>query len=123
MPRLPKMLVADTEQAIDHNQTVAYLKSLRPMKAAGMHTTHGIHGVLRKPSQKLSRVRGMMFRGEYDEAENYNPQDVVVIRAGANAGSYVCIQSTNGNAPTLPDIGNQYWINLNGNSPVGGAFL
>ena len=68
-------------------------------------------------------ARGMIFRGEYDDTATYSPQDVVVIRAGANAGSYVCIASSTGNAPALPDIGNQYWINLNGNSPVGGAWL
>ena len=63
------------------------------------------------------------IRGEYDMTASYAIGDIVVIRAGANAGSYVCIQANSGTSPQLPDIGNLYWISLSGNAPVLGAWM
>ena len=58
---------------------------------------------------------GGHIRGEYDPTASYAVDDIVVIRSGANAGSYGCIQANTGSAPITPDIGNLYWISLSGN--------
>jgi len=77
----------------------------------------------------LIRVRvgsggaGGSFRGEWSPTATYGVQDEVVIRSGPNAGSYVCIQTNNGQAPQLPDTGNLYWISLSGNAPALGAWM
>jgi hypothetical protein len=64
---------------------------------------------------------GMLFRGEYSSEVAYSVQDVVVIRTGANAGTYVCVQANPGstNPPTTPDTGNAYWVQLVGGASVG----
>lgn len=69
-----------------------------------------------------SNVSGMIFRGEYDTAATYAAKDMVVIRAGANAGTFVCILANSAKAPQLPDTGNLYWISIS-NSPVMGAWM
>ena len=87
--------------------------------------------VIADNSIKLIKVRlvvgspsaGMNFRGEYDPTFTYTPGDCVAIRAGANAGSFVCIAPNVGTAPQLPDTGNGYWISLSGNSPALGNWL
>ena len=66
---------------------------------------------------------GGTFRGEYDPEESYAVQDITVISAGSNAGSYVCIQPNTGQAPQLPDTGNLYWVSLSGNAPAMGAWM
>lgn len=66
---------------------------------------------------------GLNFRGEYDPTDSYNPNDVVVIREGSNAGSYVCIAASGSTAPALPDTGNLFWLSLSGNAPSLGAWM
>lgn len=63
---------------------------------------------------------GMRFRGEYDDEAVYAVQDVVVIRSGAHAGAYVCVQSNPGgeNPPVLPDVGD-YWVSIGRSDTVG----
>lgn len=68
-------------------------------------------------------ITGMNFRGEYDPTATYNPNDVVVIRAGSNAGSYVAIAASGSTAPVLPDTGNLVWLSLSGNAPSLGAWM
>jgi len=63
------------------------------------------------------------FRGEYDPTASYAAQDTVVIRAGSNSGSFVCIAANSGSAPQLPDTGNLYWVSLSGNVPSGGNWM
>lgn len=70
-----------------------------------------------------SAAAGMNFRGEFDPTSSYAVNDVVVIRAGSNAGSYVAIQSSGSQAPVLPDTGNLFWLSLSGNAPALGAWL
>ena len=71
-------------------------------------------------------LSGMIFRGEYSTDLSYNPQDVVVIRSGPNAGSYVCILA-NGvggpQSPIIPDTNGLYWISLTGNVTSMGQWL
>ena len=66
---------------------------------------------------------GGTFRGEYDPTASYAEQDTVVIRAGSNSGSFVCIADNSAQAPQLPDIGNLYWVSLSGNVPAGGNWM
>jgi len=63
----------------------------------------------------------MTFRGEYDSETSYAVQDVVVIRSGTNAGSYVCIAAgaTDTDPPTQPDTGNTFWLSLSNASSAG----
>ena len=73
--------------------------------------------------QRTPAAVGMIFMGEYNPATYYSVGNCVVIRSGASAGFYVCIQANAGNAPQMPDTGNGYWINLNGNAPTMGQWL
>lgn len=66
---------------------------------------------------------GFSFRGEYSPSVSYAVDDVVVIRMGANAGSYVCIEANTGESPQLPDSGNLFWVSLSGNSPPMGYWM
>ena len=66
---------------------------------------------------------GGSFRGEYDPTASYAVQDIVVIRAGSNAGSFVCVTANNSQAPQMPDTGNLYWVSLSGNVPGGGNWI
>tara|TARA_R110000868_G_scaffold245626_7_gene502235 strand:+ start:20773 stop:21207 length:435 start_codon:yes stop_codon:yes gene_type:complete len=69
---------------------------------------------------------GMIFRGEYSADLSYSPQEVVVIRSGPNAGSYVCIlanDSTDPQNPIVPDTNGLYWISLTGNVTSMGQWL
>lgn len=54
------------------------------------------------------------FVGEYNPLTEYQPQQAVIISMGSNAGSYVCIATSIGNAPYL---GGGYWVQL----PFGAA--
>ena len=84
----------------------------------------GVYHITAKPSRSGGgKVSGLNFRGEYDPTAAYNVNDVVVIRAGSNAGSYVCIQGITATDPQLPDTGNLYWISLSGNAPSMGAWM
>tara|TARA_R110000868_G_scaffold221_2_gene2112 strand:+ start:789 stop:1220 length:432 start_codon:yes stop_codon:yes gene_type:complete len=74
----------------------------------------------------VGSASGMIFRGEYSTDLSYNPQDVVVIRSGPNAGSYVCIlanDSTDPQSPIIPDTNGLYWISLTGNVTSMGQWL
>jgi hypothetical protein len=75
----------------------------------------------------VSKGGKMNFRGEYDASANppYAVQDVVVIRGGANAGSFVCIAGNPGatHPPTAPDTGNGYWICLANNTNALGEWM
>ena len=66
---------------------------------------------------------GMILRGEYNPATAYAVGDCVVIRSGANAGFYACVAANTGQSPQMPDTGNGYWLNLNGNAPTMGQWL
>ena len=68
---------------------------------------------------KSSVVAGMTFRGEWLATINYNVGDVVVIRTGASAGSYVCVQAVFGSSPMQPDTGSPYWVSLGLGSAIG----
>ena len=85
------------------------------------HTVRGIR--LHVKSSIASKKAGIVFRGEYDPTASYNVNDMVVIRSGPNAGSYICIQANSGNSPQMPDLGNLFWINLNGNAPTMGQWI
>ncbi len=63
---------------------------------------------------------GMHFRGEYDSGVDYIAGDVVVIRTGTNAGSYVCVKDHPSATypPTQPDTG-IYWVSLSNGNTVG----
>jgi hypothetical protein len=77
-------------------------------------------------AQAPAAASGMIFRGEYSETLLYKAQDVVVIRSGPNAGSYVCILAnggTNLQAPVIPDTNGLYWISLTGNVTSMGQWL
>jgi len=64
---------------------------------------------------------GLNFRGEYNSASTYGVQDLVFIRAGSNAGAFICIQASPGatNPPTNPDVGNQFWMAFPGSFGLG----
>lgn len=78
---------------------------------------------LRIRSNNAISTNGMNFRGEFDPTASYAVNDVVVIRAGSNAGSYVAIQPSGGQAPQLPDTGNLFWLSLSGNAPSLGNWM
>lgn len=67
-------------------------------------------------------INGMNPRGEYDPTASYAAKDMVVIRAGANAGTFVCIKAHSGQTPHLPDTGDLYWYSIS-NNPVMGAWM
>jgi len=96
-----------------------------PIKGDGNIIVQFQQGVYRISSTSSSGggKSSVRFRGEYDPTASYAIGDIVVIRAGANAGSYGCIQANSGTSPQLPDIGNLYWISLSGNAPVLGAWM
>ena len=64
------------------------------------------------PERPVQQVRAAAdhFKGEYNPLADYVAQDVVVIRAGSNMGTFVCIQANSAQAPQLPDTGNLYWV-------------
>lgn len=74
----------------------------------------------------VSASGGLNPRGEYDATGNtsYALLDMVVIRAGSNAGAFYAIQpvpSATGTqpSPTLPDTGNLFWICISNSPPLG----
>ena len=69
---------------------------------------------------------GLNPRGEYDAsgATQYNYLDMVVVRAGSNAGTFYAIQNVPAATgtqpiPTCPDTGNQFWICISNSPPLG----
>ncbi|MEI8289584.1 MAG: hypothetical protein WCH99_08920 [Verrucomicrobiota bacterium] len=101
MPRLPKMLVADSEQAIDHNQTLSYIKSLRPMRSSNGQTSHTPFGVLRKPSLPASRrpEKFRYWRKVWNPDTTYSFQEMVIVESGVSAGTYISDIDNNNNDP------------------------
>jgi hypothetical protein len=61
--------------------------------------------------------------GEWDPTRSYKAHQRTVIRAGANAGEFLCLIDHTGQNPTMPDTGNLYWLSLSGNAPVMGAWM
>ena len=67
-------------------------------------------------------VTGMVFRGEWNPlTKDYVAQNVVFIRAGSNAGAFICLQAAPDatHPPTNPDTGNEYWMAWPGSFPLG----
>ena len=123
------MFTPDTKRTLRSGQAVAgQWRDINRVSGAHQHTAaeavnHG-HTIAGHPRQLRTPLGGgLTFRGEYDPTETYGIQDVVVIRSGANAGSYVCLQKHSGQAPQLPDVGNGYWMSLSGNVPGGGNWM
>ena len=67
-------------------------------------------------------VAGMVFRGEFDPTKtDYVVQNVVFIRAGSNAGAFICVKDAPDatHPPTNPDTGNEFWMAWPGSFPLG----
>lgn len=87
-------------------------------------TTRGLRLYLRKRIYPQPAAKsGLNPRGEYDPTASYAVFDLVVIRSGANAGSFYALRPSSGVAPQIPDTGNLYWLSLSGNAPVLGAWM
>lgn len=64
---------------------------------------------------------GMNFRGDYNSGATYAVRDVVVVRSGSNAGTYICVTANPGaaNPPAQPDTGSVYWVSLSNGATKG----
>ena len=85
-------------------------------------TTRGVRWHVKIPPPTQGVSAGMVFRGEWDPTKtDYVVQNVVFIRAGSNAGAFVCVKDApdSTHPPTNPDTGNEYWMAWPGSFPLG----
>lgn len=124
---IPKRAIPNKQFGEAWNRATDELRSHVPIQGPGILTSHTPHGVIRETDMPSGvygvseASTGMTFRGEWSTSGDYSTQDVVVIRTGTNAGTYVCVADNPGesNPPTTPDTGNAYWVRLLGGSSIG----
>ena len=61
---------------------------------------------------------GSNFCGEYDPSRTYSLQNIVIISAGSNAGTYCYINNTP-SAGNAPYAGGNFWVQFPGSSTLG----
>lgn len=97
-------------------------QSLRPVPSLNTQTTRTAIGtsIKAKPGGGEAAPPGMIFRGEWDGTVSYKEQDVVVIRGGVAAGTYVCVRDAPATTPmpTYPATGD-FWVNLSPGNTLG----
>lgn len=126
--RLPPKLKSTTAEAKWLNtllEAVTHMVPLQTVDADVSITTRGTMIVPKRRQVKAGEGGGLRFRGEWSAAEVYAVDDIVVVRGGVSAGSYICIQSVGpagdpSQVPSWPDVG-VYWVSL-GRGNTGGQW-
>ena len=64
---------------------------------------------------------GMNFKGEWSATEEYSIDDVVLIRGGTEAGTFVCVRAVTGGGGITEKRPAQglYWVSLSRAHPMG----
>lgn len=86
-------------------------------------SSRGVQYIPAAQAQSTPRQGGMIFRGEFSATYpgDYKEQDVVVVRSGPNAGTFVCVKNSPNaanNPPVNPDAGG-FWVSLSVGGTVG----
>lgn len=102
------------------NDLVERVNELSNSQSSGEFVSHTTKGVFRRPRirAKAGGASGsseMRFRGEYSTETVYLEGDVVVVRGGVTAGTY--ISNTDGNTDTPDNSAN--WTQLADNNSIG----
>ena len=97
------------------NRIIDRLNSLTLRAGPNVKLTYTSVGTIveAQPGGRKTVSGGMTFRGEWSPTvTDYSEQDVVVIRGGVSAGTYVALQDVPvGTEPAYPDVG-IYWASL-----------
>jgi uncharacterized membrane protein len=105
------------------NELQAAARSLKPSPGANVTVRHTMQGTVisAQPKAKAVEGGGMSFAGEWNSASSYAVDDVVVIRGGTEAGTYICTRAVTANAAdvNLQPAQGLYWASLSRAHPLG----
>jgi hypothetical protein len=125
----PKPLVAKTRETVWHQRHSEKQRSNQIVESPDIRpvpSTKGTALFLKRFPKGGAPSSGMVFRGEWSAIESYSTQDVVVVRGGISAGTYVCVRN---NPPATapqdpasdPSLG-IYWVCLS-RGPTWGQYF
>ena len=122
---LPPRLTASTEQARWLNKLRDAVESMRPVDGSHTRVIESTRGTSILASARSVAVEGggggMNFVGEWSSTSNYVADDVVVIRGGTEAGTYICVRQVTADAADISLQPGQgvYWASLSRAHPLG----